>query len=141
MTQMIFVNLPVTDIARSRAFYAALGLTFDERFCTGEALMANLSDEIRLMLLRRDHFASFTTKAVADPRQTASALISLSRDSRAAVEETMARALAAGGTDNGDVHEMGDYMYGRSFSDPDGNGFGLMWMDVERAMAAWSQAA
>jgi len=140
MTQMIFVNLPSTDIARARAFYAGLGFSLDERFCNADTLMVTVSDAIHLMILDRDRFASFSPRPLA-PEGTLSAHVNLSRPSAAAVDDFVERALAHGGTDNGDRQEMGDYMYGRSVLDPDGNGIAVTWMDVEKAMQAWGMAA
>jgi hypothetical protein len=137
---MIFVNLPSTDIARARAFYAGLGFSFDERFCNADSLMVGVSDTIHLMLLDREKFASFSPRPVA-PEGTVGALVCLSRNSAEAVDAFVTRALAHGGTDNHKTQEMGDYMYGRSVSDPDGNVLEIMWMDVEKAMTAWGKAA
>ena len=139
-TQMIFVNLPSTDIARARIFYAGLGFGFDERFCDADALLVGVSDAIHLMILSREKFASFTPRPVA-PEGTVGALVCLSQSSAEAVDGFVARAVAHGGTDNGKTQEMGDFMYGRSVCDPDGNVLEIMWMDVERAMKAWGKAA
>ncbi|WP_375688247.1 VOC family protein [Pseudooceanicola sp. LIPI14-2-Ac024] len=139
--QMIFLNIPVTDLPRSRAFYAALGFTFDDRFCDDTAACVVVSDTITLMLLTHEKFASFSPRPIADPATTAQHLICLSRDSAAAVDTIMDKAVTAGGIDNDKVIEMGDYMYGRSFSDPDGHVFEMMWMDVDKAMADWGQQA
>ena len=138
--QMIFVNLPSTDIASARAFYAGLGFGFDERFCDETCLFVGISDTIHLMILEREKFASFSPRPVA-PEGSVGALVCLSQPSAAAVDAFVARATAHGGSDNGRTHEMGDYMYGRSVSDPDGNVLEVMWMDVERAMAASGKAA
>ena len=139
-TPMIFVNLPSTDIARARAFYAGLGFSFDERFCNADSLMVGISDTIHLMILNREKFASFSPRPVA-PEGTVGALVCLSQPSAAAVEAFVTRALAHGGTDNSKTQEMGDFMYGRSVSDPDGNVLEIMWMDVDRAIKAWGMAA
>lgn len=139
MTQMIFVNLPSTDIARARAFYAGLGYGFDERFCSSDSLLVGISEAIHLMILDREKFASHAPGPVA-PAGTVSALHALSQPSAAAVDAFVERALAHGGTAGG-FTEQGDYMYGRDVFDPDGNGFMVMWMDVEAAMRAWGQAA
>ncbi len=139
-TQMIFLNLPSTDISRARAFYAGLGFTFDERFCDAGSLMVRVSDAIHLMLLDREKFASFSPRPVA-PEGTVGALVCLSRESAEAVDSFVAKATAHGGADNGKTQEMGDFMYGRSVSDPDGNVLEIMWMDVEKAMNAWGKAA
>lgn len=138
-TQMIFVNLPSSDIARSRAFYAGLGFAFDERFCGTDGLMAVVSDAIYLMILGREKFASMAPRPVA-PEGTVSALVALSQPSAAEVDTFVKRALAHGGTD-GERTEQGDFMYGRDVFDPDGNGLALMWMDVDKAMKAWGMAA
>jgi predicted lactoylglutathione lyase len=135
MTQMIFLNLPSTDIARARAFYAGLGFSLDERFCNADTLMVTVSDAIHLMILDRDRFASFSPRPLA-PEGTLSAHVNLSRPSAEAVDDFVERALAHGGTDNGDRHRMGDYMYGHSVLDPDGNGIAVTWMDVDKAMQA-----
>ena len=140
MPQMIFVNLPAADLDRSRAFYAGLGYAFDERFCGPGSLLVNVSEAIRLMLLSHEMFAHHSPRPVA-PEGTVSALISLSMDSREAVDAWMAKAVAHGGTDAAEVQEQGDFMYGRVAFDPDGNGFQVMWMDVDAAMKAWSEAA
>ena len=139
-TPMIFVNLPSTDIVRARAFYAGLGFSFDERFCNADSLLVGVSDTIHLMILDRERFASFSPRPLA-PEGTVGALVCLSQPSTEAVDTFVARALAHGGTDNGKTQEAGDYMYGRSVSDPDGNVLEIMWMDVERAMRAWGMAA
>jgi predicted lactoylglutathione lyase len=138
--QMIFVNWLSSDLGRARAFYAALGLSSDDRFCGPDTLLVNVSDAIHLMLMSRPQFEALSPQPVA-PEGTVSALVSLSRASREDVDAFMAAGLAHGGTDNGDVHEQGDFMYGRSITDPDGNGIGVMWMDVDRAMKAWGMAA
>ncbi|WP_370284532.1 VOC family protein [Pseudooceanicola nanhaiensis] len=136
--QMIFLNIPVSDIARSRAFYAGLGFTFDERFCDEGGACVVISDTITLMILTHEKFAGFSPRPVSSPAESAQHLICLSSESRAAVDALLDKALASGGTDTGKTIEMGDYMYGRSFSDPDGHVFEIMWMDVDRAMAAWA---
>ena len=129
MTQHIFVNLPVTDLSRARSFYSALGFSFDERFSGDTSACVVVSEQIHIMLLIRDYFATFTPRPTGDPARDTSVLIALSRDSREAVEAFMQAGLKAGGTDNGKVQDF-DFMYGRSISDPDGNVLEPMWMDV-----------
>lgn len=139
MAKMIFVNLPVADVARARTFYEAVGATADPRFCTDDTAMMAFSDTITFMLMSHQRFNDFTTKSVADTRTTAQVLLCLSEDSRDGVEATMAKATAAGANaDPTPRQEMGDFMYGRSFEDLDGHIVELVWMDVDAAMAAWS---
>ncbi len=139
MPQMIFVNLPVKDVARSTAFYEAIGCTKDARFSNEAASAMQLSDEIVFMILSHDFFSTFTPKAIADSSATTEVLICISRDSRDAVDAIVEKAAAAGG--RADIREKQDmgFMYGRSFEDPDGHIFEPMFMDMEAAMAAFPE--
>ena len=127
--QHVFVNLPVTDLSRARSFYGALGFSFDERFSDDTAACVVVSENIYLMILTREKFATFTPRPVGNPSRDTSVLVALSRDTREAVDAFMAAGLAAGGRDNDKVQDIG-FMYGRSISDPDGNVIEVMWMDV-----------
>lgn len=136
MTQMIFVNLPVADVAKATAFYEAIGCTKDERFSNEVASAMQLSDTIVFMILSKDFFQTFTPKAIADAKAVTEVLICISRDSREAVDAIVEAAGAAGG--KADVREKQDmgFMYGRSFEDPDGHIFEPMFMDMTAAMEA-----
>lgn len=128
MPQMIFVNIPVTDVARSRKFYEALGYKINEQFSDATAACVVVSDAIYFMILNHEKFASFATKPLADPAKTTSVMVALSQDSRAAVDTITEAALKAGGTEPKPAQDMG-FMYNRTFHDPDGNVFEPMWMD------------
>jgi predicted lactoylglutathione lyase len=139
MTQMIFVNLPVADVAKSTAFYEAIGCTKDERFSNEMASAMQLSDTIIFMILSRDFFQTFTPKAIADAQATTEVLICISRDSREAVDAINAAAAANGGqADVRPPQDMG-FMYSRAFADPDGHMFEPMFMDMAAAMAAFPE--
>ncbi len=136
MPKMIFVNLPVTDLPRSIAFYEAMGLTKDERFCDDSAAMLVLSDTIAFMLITHERFRDFTPKTIVDARDATEVLLSLSVDSRAEVDQTIDRAEAAGGAVDPCPLQDHGFMYGRSYEDPDGHIFEIMWMDAEAAVPA-----
>jgi len=141
MPQMIFVNLPVTDLAAATAFYEALGAGKDERFCDETASCMVFSDIIHVMLLTHDKFGQFTPKPIADARRATEVLLCVSADSRAAVDRMLERAGAAGGhTDPGPRQDHG-FMYGRSFEDPDGHIWEVMWMDAAAMPAAPAEPA
>ena len=128
--QMIFINLPVSDLGRSIAFYEKIGTSKEPKFSNEAAAMMVISDTISIMLLTHPFYAGFTSKPIADAHQTSQVLLCLSRDSREAVDEIVANAGAAGGkTDVGPKQDMGGMMYGRSFEDPDGHHWEAMWMD------------
>ena len=128
MAQSIFVNLPVTDVARSRKFFQALGYTINEQFSDPTAACVVLSDTIYFMILNHERFQGFATKPLADPSQATAVLIALSQDSRAAVDAITAAAIKAGGSEPKPAQDLG-FMYSRTFHDPDGNVFEPMWMD------------
>ena len=134
MTRMIFVNLPITDLPRAIAFYEAVGARKDERFCDDTAAMMVFSEAINVMLLTHDKFRQFTVKQIADTRTTAEVLLCLSADSRDAVDGMVAKAAAAGATIDPCPQQDYGFMYGRSFEDPDGHIWEVVWMDVEAAM-------
>ncbi|MEA3008527.1 MAG: uncharacterized protein QOJ91_219 [Sphingomonadales bacterium] len=140
MPRMIFVNLPVADLGRSVAFYKAVGAEQNMQFSDETAAMMSFSDAINVMLLTHDKFRQFTPKAMADPRETVQVLLALSCESREEVDDITRKALAAGG---GEVHDAEDYgwMYSRAFEDPDGHGWGPVWMDVEAAAKAMAETA
>ena len=135
MAQMIFVNLPVADLPRARAFFTGLGWSFDERFSDDGAACLVISDTIFAMLLTHARFSDFTAKKIADTRTTTEVLLALSRDSREGVDALLKKALAGGATEPRPVQDYG-WMYNRAFEDPDGHTWEIMWMDVEAAMAA-----
>lgn len=137
MTKRIFVNLPVGNVAAATAFYEALGFEKDPTFSNAQASAMRWSDTIFVMLLDHALYATFTDKAIMDPRTQSGALLALSFEDRGAVDAVTQAAVAAGGRE---LHEPEDhgFMYSRAFEDLDGHGWGPFCMDsaaAERAMA------
>jgi predicted lactoylglutathione lyase len=140
---MIFVNLPVSDLQKSRAFLEALGAVNEPKFTDETAACMTLSEAIHVMLLTRDKFAQFTPLPIADATKAAQVLLCLSSESRETVDLTIERAVAAGGTADPSPKQDYGVMYGRSVSDPDGHVWEVMWMDAaaaERGAAAVEEA-
>ena len=133
MSRMIFVNLPVTDLQKARAFLEALGAENEPKFTDETAACMRLSDSIFVMILTHEKFGQFTPRPIADARAGSEVLLCLSCDSRDGVDSTIERAVAAGGT--ADPAPKQDYgvMYGRSVADPDGHIWEIMWMDPAAA--------
>ena len=133
MSRMIFVNLPVTDLSRSRRFLEALGAVNEPKFTDDTAACMTLSESIHVMLLTLDKFRQFTPRPIADANQVSQVLLCLSADSRESVDTAVERAVANGGS--ADPAPKQDYgvMYGRSVSDPDGHIWEIMWMDPAAA--------
>jgi predicted lactoylglutathione lyase len=141
MSKLIFVNLPVSDLPKSIAFYEALGAVKNEQFTDHTAACMVFSETIHVMLLTHDKFSQFTPKKIANARETTEVLICISAESREAVDSMIVRADGAGGTiDIGPKQDYG-FMYGRSFEDPDGHIWEVMWMDVEAAKETMGEMA
>ncbi len=129
MSKLIFINLPVTDLERSKAFYAAVGAVNNPAFSDATAACMVFSDTIHAMLLTHGKWRQFTGKRIVDAHTEAQVLLCLSVDDRDAVSSLVDRACAAGGAaDPTPVQDYG-FMYGRSFEDPDGHIWEVMWMD------------
>jgi len=128
-----FVNLPVADVERAKAFYTAIGWSINEHFTDENAACIVLGNDDYLMVLRRDFYETFLDgrKAVGDPATTSLALLSFSLDSKEAVDAFIAGAEAAGAK-VGKTVDLG-FMYQRQFDDPDGNHFEPFWMDPAAA--------
>jgi len=137
MTKMIFVNLPVADVAKATAFYEAIGFDKNPQFSNEQASCMVWSDAIHVMLLDHGFYRTFTTKQIADTHKASAALIALSRDSREQVDAIADAAIAAGGRQTRDT-EDGGFMYARPFEDLDGHTFEPIYMDMEAFSAAMS---
>ena len=133
MERMIFVNLPVRDLQRSRAFVEALGAVNEPKFTDDTAACMKLSDSIFVMLLTHDKFTQFTPRPIADANAASQVLLCLSAASRESVDSTLEQAVAAGGTADPSPKQDYGVMYGRSVADPDGHIWEILWMDAAAA--------
>ena len=133
MSRMIFVNLPVSDLSKSRRFLEALGAVNEPKFTDETAACMTLSESIHVMLLTHEKFRQFTPRPIADANKGSEVLLCISADSRENVDTAVEQAVANGGT--ADPAPKQDYgvMYGRSVSDPDGHIWEIMWMDPAAA--------
>ena len=139
-TKMIFISLPVADVAKSTAFYEAIGFEKNAKFSNEQSSALVWSDAIVLMVLDRAYYATFTPKQIIDARTTSGMLIALSFDSRADVDAITEAAITAGGREAHEPEDHG-FMYSRAFEDLDGNGIGPMWMDPAVASAGPRETA
>lgn len=132
MPKMIFVNLPVTDLPRARAFYEATGFTINEMFSDETAACAVMSEEIFVMLLTHPKMKDFTTLPIGDAKQSVQHMLATNCDSRADVDALIEKAVKAGGTETRPVQDLG-FMYSRAYADPDGHIWEPFWMDPAAA--------
>ncbi|MBR7746084.1 VOC family protein [Undibacterium baiyunense] len=129
MPKMIFVNLPVTELANSIRFYTAIGASQNPQFSDDTAACMVLSETIHVMLLTHDKYSSFTSRPIADARATSASLLALTFDSRDEVNAILERAAAAGGLADPNPQQDLGFMFSRSVQDPDGNVWEIFWMD------------
>ena len=132
MAKQIFVNIPVSDIAKSTAFYEALGFTKNSNFSDENASSMMWTDDIIIMILKKEFYAKFIgNKEIVDARTTSGVLIALSLDSKEEVQKFADTAKANGGNyykvDMGAPEEM---MFGYEVEDPDGNHLEPVWMNA-----------
>ena len=125
----MFVNLPVTDLERAKAFWTAIGGRINPKFTDHNAACVVIEDDHNyVMILKRDFFQTFTDLPIGDPSVSPSVSVALFLDSREAVDTTVADGLAAGGAEPRPAADYG-FMYQRQLTDPDGNILEFGWMD------------
>ena len=132
MPTNIFVSLPVKDLKKSVSFYEALGYKTTPQFSDDTAACIMISDTISVMLATHAKFQEISPKPISDAKKFCQVLLSLTCESREALDEIVSKAVAAGGTK---AHEPEDYgfMYQCGFYDLDGHGWGLTWMNPNKA--------
>ena len=130
MPKQLFVNLPVSDLAKAKSFYEAIGAVNNPQFSDDASACMVLSDTIFVMLLTHEKWAQFTSKPIADARRASEVMLALSADARQSVDAIVAAAGTSGG--QADVNPRQDlgFMYSRSFEDTDGHVWEIVFMDM-----------
>lgn len=143
MGRMLMPNIAVKDLDRAVQFFTGLGFTFDPRFTDDTATSMIVNEQATVMLLTESKFAEFTTRDLADPARQTETIIAVTADSREEVDEFADKALELGGSAAKEPMDYG-FMYGRSFHDPDGHHWEIVWMDpaaLEQSAAEAGAAA
>jgi predicted lactoylglutathione lyase len=128
MATKIFVNLPVRDLNRAVELFTTLGFTFNQQFTDETATCMIVTDDIFVMLLTEEKFKTFTPKEICDAKKYTEALVALSLESRAKVDEMVRKAVAAGGSTYNEPQDYG-FMYAHGFQDLDGHIWEPFYMD------------
>lgn len=131
MPHMIVVNLPVADLASSKAFYEVIGAVTQPRFTDETTACMRFSEAAVVMLLAHEKYSQFTSKRIADARSTSEMLLVVTRESREAVDAVTEKAVAAGGREVRDKAQDTALMYSRCFEDLDGHIWEPLWMHPE----------
>lgn len=140
MSRQLYVNLAVDDLDRSTAFFTTLGFSFEPRYTDDTATCMIVGEDAYVMLLTKAKFAEFTRKPIVDAASQTEVLMAISAGSREGVDELADAALASGGSDANDPIDYG-FMYSRSFQDPDGHAWEVVWMDEAAAEAEAAKAS
>ena len=128
MKTKIFVNLPVTDLRKSIAFYESLGYKMNPQFTDDTASCIVISEEIYVMLLTHPKFSEFTSLPIGDAKKQTAVIIALDAENKSAVNDMIDRAVRNGGSEPRAAQDYG-FMYSRAFADPDGHMWEMFWME------------
>ncbi len=131
MASKVFMNLPVKDLNKSKAFFEGLGFSFNPQFTDENAACMVISEAIYAMLLTEPFFKTFTPKEICDTRKSAEVLITLDAASKEEVTNLVARAKELGATIYKEPQDHG-WMYQHSFADLDGHQWELAYMDASQ---------
>lgn len=128
MDKMIFVSLPVKDLAASIDFYTALGFSQNPQFSDDTSAGMRWSEAIHVMLVTHAKWRTFTQRPFP-PAGTIASMLSLAMASRDAVDAMNRVAAAHGGQADANPAEDHGFLYTRDLADPDGHLWGVFWMD------------
>jgi predicted lactoylglutathione lyase len=131
MGTKIFINLPVKNLEKTSRFFEKMGYSFNPQFSDEKAKCMVISEDIYVMFLVEQFFRSFTGKEISDTSKTCDTIMSLTAESPAAVDKMMEKCIAAGGKDISKPQEV-DFMYTRTFEDPDGHHWEIFHMDMAK---------
>jgi len=131
MATKIFLNLPVKDLNRSISFFTELGFSFNLQFTNDKGTCLIIGENINVMLLVEEFYATFTNKEICNAETTSEVLIAVSLETREKVDEIMEKAIKAGGTEYVETKDYG-WMYQRTFLDIDGHHWEVFFMDESK---------
>lgn len=127
MNKQIIFNLAVKDLDRSKAFFSALGFSFNPQWSSENAAFMNIVDgSIHAMLMTEAFFKSLIDKPLVQATEANEVIICLSCESREEVDSLIAKAVAAGGRTPHPPEDHG-FMYDQGFEDLDGHLWNLVW--------------
>jgi predicted lactoylglutathione lyase len=131
MGKKIFINLPVRDLEKTARFFEQIGYGFNPQFSDDKAKCMIISEDIYVMFLIEPFFRSFTGKEISDTSRTCDSILSLTVESPAAVDDLIKKCIEAGGKDISKPQQA-DFMYLKTFEDPDGHHWEIFHMDMAK---------
>lgn len=130
----IWLNLPVKDIKKSKAFFNAIGFRENPMHKKAKHLGSFLIGEYDfvLMLFTEDTLSGYTGKPAADTSKVSEMLINIDASSRAEVDAFAKTVKKAGGDVYFEPTEVDGWMYILSFADLDGHRWSMLYMDADK---------
>lgn len=127
----IYVNLPVKDVQKTRAFWTALGFSINEQFSDDKAVCVVMKeDHIYTMFLKEEFFQTFTNRPFAKG-DTTQVLLAIGVDSREEVDQMVKTAIENGGSKYSEPMDHG-WMYQNAFADLNGHQWEVMYADASQ---------
>ena len=135
MTKDFWINLPVKDIKKSKAFFSKLGFSFNTQYGNSDNSASLLigQKKVVVMLFDEPTFKSFTNTEIVNTKQGTEVLLSIDAESKEEVDEMAEKAINAGGKSKHKPAEMEGWMYGCVFTDLDGHQWNVLYMDMDKA--------
>ncbi|WP_141499897.1 VOC family protein [Paenibacillus luteus] len=133
MAGQVWINLPVKDLNKSKAFFTEIGFSLNEGFgnADDQASLVIGDKNVILMLFPESTFQKFTGNNISDTTKSTEVLFSIGAESKEEVDEMVAKVVKAGGTIFGQPNDQG-WMYGAGFADLDGHRWNLLYMDMSQ---------
>lgn len=133
MAKDLWINLPVKDVNKSKAFFSKLGFSFNQRYSSSNSACLLVGEkQVPVMLFEEREFKGFTGKEISNTSQATEVLLSVGADSKEEVDELANKAIEAGGKSNHKPSEVAGWMYGCVFSDIDGHNWNVLYMDMSK---------
>ncbi|REC60970.1 glyoxalase/bleomycin resistance/extradiol dioxygenase family protein [Chryseobacterium pennae] len=127
----IYVNLPVKDVQKTRAFWTTLGFSINEQFSDDKAVCVVMKeDHIYTMFLKEEFFQTFTNRPFAKG-DTTQVLLAIGVESREEVDQMVKAALENGGSKYSEPMDHG-WMYQNAFADLNGHQWEVMYADASQ---------
>ncbi|MGV9480850.1 VOC family protein [Gordonia aichiensis] len=131
MAPTMFISLPVDDVGRSRRFFESIGFRTDEWFSDAGTVCLPINSGTMVVLLAAGRFAGYSATGCGRGRpapRSREVVLAFSASSRGQVDDMADAALANGGTTLRAPDDRG-FAYNRSFCDPDGHAWEIVWMN------------
>jgi len=129
----IWINLPVKDVKKSKAFFEAIGFTLNPNFGMETSASFLIGDaKVVMMLFPEEDFKGFVRHEISDTNKGSEILLNLDAQSRDEVDAMAKTVSKVGGKIFAEPEESQGWMYVLGFEDLDGHRWSMLYMDPEK---------